>query len=331
MTPATLISDLTIALPNKCKILITGAPGIGKSDIVAQAAGNAGFDIILMHPSISDPTDFKGLPAIVNSAAEFLPYGQLRKLINASTPTACFIDDIGQAPDAVQAALMQLLQAREIDGHKISDEIVFVGATNSAAHMAGVRGILEPVKSRWDSIIELQVSVEEWCAWAMKKGLPEEVVAFVHFRGMDAIHKFAPTREIKNSVCPRTVASAAKLWKAGLRSMENLSGATGEGWAVEFLSFARCYASMPDPDDCFAAPHSARVPQGNDVSTLYAISVALSMRLKNHNISNGIVYLDRLPTEYSIMAVKAAVDRDPDLMNTPGFTNWAVKNSRYLS
>ena len=73
MTPATLISDLTIALPNKCKILITGAPGIGKSDIVAQAAGNSGFDIILMHPSISDPTDFKGLPAIVNSAAEFLP------------------------------------------------------------------------------------------------------------------------------------------------------------------------------------------------------------------------------------------------------------------
>ena len=43
-------------------ILLVGAPGVGKSSIVEQAAESSGFDIIISHPVVSDPTDFKCLP-----------------------------------------------------------------------------------------------------------------------------------------------------------------------------------------------------------------------------------------------------------------------------
>jgi hypothetical protein len=217
-----------------------------------------------MHPAVSDPTDFKGLPAIVGQHAEFLPYGQLRRLIEAVTLTVCFIDDIGQAPHAVQAALMQLIQQREIDGHRISDQVVFCGATNDNSHMAGVQSILEPVKSRWHTIVELVPDQIEWVRWAKAQGLAEEVLAFVMFRGMDGLSAFKPTRELTNSPSPRTVTAAANLFAAGLHSHTIMAGACGEGWASEFLGFVKVYRSLPDPDECIRNPKTARVPSADD-------------------------------------------------------------------
>jgi len=146
---------LQLAFKNNHKVLIKGEPGIGKSDLVEQACADV-FDLMISHPAVSDPTDYKGMPAVFAregmTVAEFLPFGDLLKLINAKKPTVCFIDDIGQAAPAVQAALMQLLLARRVNGHKISKDVVFCGATNDTTHMAGVSGLLEPVKSRWDTI-----------------------------------------------------------------------------------------------------------------------------------------------------------------------------------
>jgi len=54
----------------------------------------------------------KGLPFVVNNNAEFLPFGNLRKLINADKLTVCFFDDLGQATPAVQSSAMQLILSR---------------------------------------------------------------------------------------------------------------------------------------------------------------------------------------------------------------------------
>jgi len=50
------------AIRNKYPLLIKGAPGIGKTDIVAQACLETNTELIISHPVVSDPTDFKGLP-----------------------------------------------------------------------------------------------------------------------------------------------------------------------------------------------------------------------------------------------------------------------------
>jgi MoxR-like ATPase len=331
MKPSHLTKTLAVAFSNRLKILIKGAPGIGKTDIVTAAAKSAGADLVIMHPAVSDPVDFKGLPAIVGEHAEFLPYGQLRRLIEAKSLTICFIDDIGQAPHAVQAALMQLIQQREIDGHKISDHVVFCGATNDSSHMAGVQSILEPVKSRWDTIIELHADHIEWVRWAQRNNIREEILAFVMFRGMDVLHAFKPTRDLTNSPSPRTVAAAARLFAAGLHTHDILAGACGEGWAAEFLGFLKVYRNLPDPDECIKNPDKARIPAAEDAATLFAISVALSLRATKGNFANITKYLKRLPKEHEVFAVRDALARETSLQNTPAFTNWACDNIKALS
>lgn len=331
MKPSELKRTLATAFSHQLKVLIKGAPGIGKTEIVLAAAKAAGAHTVIMHPAVSDPVDFKGLPAIVGTRAEFLPYGQLRKLIEATGPTVCFIDDIGQAPHAVQAALMQLIQQREIDGHRISDHVTFCGATNDSSHMAGVSSILEPVKSRWHTIVELEADVTEWVRWAQKANVREEILAFVLFRGIEVLSNFKPTRELTNSPSPRTVHAAARLLAAGLGTHATLAGACGPGWAAEFLGFMRVYKNLPNPDECIANPDKAPVPPSSDPATLFAIAVAVSLRATKGNFANVTKYLKRLPKEHEVFAVRDAFGRNDELLDTPAFTAWTLENVEALA
>jgi MoxR-like ATPase len=154
MRPTDLLLLLSSMIVNRLNLLITGAPGIGKSDLVNQAARAADADLILSHPVVEDPTSAAGLPWIVDGHARFLPFGMLERAMNATKPTVWFLDDLGQAPAATQASYMQLLLAREVNGHKLSDYVTFVAATNRRTDRAGVSGILEPVKSRFCSIAQ---------------------------------------------------------------------------------------------------------------------------------------------------------------------------------
>ncbi len=61
--PSQLQKLLTACIPATLPVLVTGAPGIGKSDIVAQAAADAGHELLISHPVVEDPTDSKGFPS----------------------------------------------------------------------------------------------------------------------------------------------------------------------------------------------------------------------------------------------------------------------------
>lgn len=336
MKPSTLIPLLAKSFRNRLKVLVVSGPGIGKSALVTLAAAQAEADLVVMHPAVSDPTDFKGMPAVVQSGkrqlAEFLPFGNLRKLVEADSLTVCFIDDIGQAPHAVQAALMQLIHAREVDGTRISDHVVFAGATNDSSHMAGVTSILEPVKSRWDTIVTLHADLDDWVKWALGPGqMPPEIVAFSRLRPSFFTDGFKPTKEIKNSPCPRTIEAAGKWIRAGIDDFEVLAGAAGDGWAAEFTAFLKIYRSMPDLDTILAAPSAAPLPADHDASLRMALCTALAYRADAKNLDSIITYTDRMPKEYQVYALRDAVERNPKLGETAAYTRWTHANVAVLS
>src|SRR5690606_27326440 len=104
-----------------------------------------------------------------------------------------FLDDLGQASPMVQAAYMQLLLARRIDGHVLPDCVTFVAASNRKQDRAGVSGLLEPVKSRFTCIMEIEPDLDSWIDWALGEGLPAELIAFLQFRGSELLHAPNPT------------------------------------------------------------------------------------------------------------------------------------------
>ena len=52
MKPSQLYKLLSRTIPAKLPVLIKGAPGIGKTDIVSQACNDAGAELIVSHPVV---------------------------------------------------------------------------------------------------------------------------------------------------------------------------------------------------------------------------------------------------------------------------------------
>lgn len=318
------------AISNRLPIMLVGSPGIGKTSIIKQVAGSLNSDLVIMHPVVSDPTDFKGLPFAENGKAHFLPFGELNKLIEASKPLICFLDDLGQAPASVQAACMQLILERRINGHKVSDNVTFCAATNRASDKAGVTGILEPVKSRFAFIAELDVNVDDWTAWAIAENLPFEVISFIRFRP-EHLTSWKPEREIKNQPCPRTIEFLARAYASGVPSsieFDAFKAIVGEACAAEFTGFLKVCRSLPDPDQIFLNPKGAQVP--DEPSAMFAISGALHSRIKPGNFEAATTYVERLPAEYQVVFMKDTATHKPELTKTKPFISWASKNSNII-
>lgn len=327
MKATQLFSLLQFAIKNREAILIKGMPGIGKTDI-AHAACNGLADLIVSHPVVSDPTDYKGLPFAdaKGKSAHFLPFGELQSLIDASKPTVFFLDDLGQAAPSVQAAAMQLILSRHINGHKVSEHVTFMAATNRKADMAGVSGILEPVKSRFATIVELEPDVEEWVAWALKNNMPSELIAFIRFRPAH-LTAWKPTKDIVNTPSPRTIAAIGRMQRAGLSmdlEREVFMGACGEAFATEYVAFLEQVKSMPDIDKVILDPDRAEVPR--EPSVRYAMIGALVQRMDKSNIANIIKYLDRMPKELAVVCMKDAKQRDITLLQNAAAITWMTQN-----
>lgn len=327
-----LNSFLAFAIENKFPVLIKGKPGIGKSDIVAQACEQAQANLIISHPVVSDPTDYKGLPFadVDGKEAHFLPFGELNALIKAEKSTVFFLDDLGQAPASVQAACMQLILARRINGHKVSDHVTFIAATNRKEDKAGVAGLLEPVKSRFASIVELEVNTDDWVKWALTFDMPVELIAFVRFKPT-MLEKFEATKDLTNSPSPRTVANVGKLQKKLLQQQyefEVFKGAAGEAFAAEYCAFLKIFRKLPNLDEIVLNPKSAPVP--SDPAVLASIAQALAHRMSDQNIEAINTYLERLPAEISVVCMKDAITRNRDLQHTKGFVKFASKNGNLI-
>lgn len=334
MKASQLSAHLSWAFQNNFPVLIKGKPAIGKTDVVRQTCEGLGYELLTEITSISDPTDFKGQPFALNDTqATFLPYSNLHKMLNTTEPLVVFLDDIGQATPAVQAALMQLLLLREVNGVRISDSVIFVGATNSKEDKAGVSGLLEPVKSRFSSIIEMEADLNDWVKWAVGKGnMPVELIAFLRFRP-ELFHDFKPTKDLVNSPSPRTWSFVGRMMQKGLSLTDShfyevIKGSVGEAAAAEFVAFLKIYADLPDMDMVFMSPDKVDVPES--AAVLYAISSVLASRITPSNADNAFKYIQRLPQEIGVATIKDTITRTPKVTNTKCYIAWATDNGNLL-
>ena len=325
MKADTLIKVLEVAIKNNLNTLVCGSPGIGKTEIIKEVTKNLGYDLLILHPVVSDPVDYKGFPFVnANGEADFIPFGNLLQMMQADKPLVIFLDDLGVSAQSVQAALMQIVWERSINGKKISKEVRFVAATNRRKDNAGVSNIITPLLNRFATIVDLELDSNSWCAWAMKNNLPIELVSFIRFRP-DLLSTFKAEKDIKNFASPRSWENLSRWLVNGITNIEVWTGCIGEAAAIEFSAFYSVYKSIAHlPDQIFNHPSKAEVPTKPDI--IYALMGVLSKRVNDVNIDNLFIYMDRLPIEYQVVIVSNLITMKPELTSSKAYIDWCVKN-----
>jgi hypothetical protein len=355
MRPKHLANLLNLAIRNNQNVMVTGGPGTGKSDVVAQACGfdssdavidaiaeyeggevegrKSDFDLIISHPVVSDPVDYKGFPAIIDGKATFLPFSDLEYLISPRRKTVFFLDDMGQAPSSVQAAAMQLIQCKRINGHRVHKDVVFFTATNRKQDKAGVGSVIEPFKGR-NLIIELTPDEDDWAGWAYQHGMPAWLIGLVKWKrsvNESMLYDFKPSMDMTNSITPRNVARAGTWFNIGIpegQQHEVFSGCAGEAFAIVAISYLELYSKLPDLDDIINNPLKIKVP--TEPGLLYAVCSALAVKATMENIDNIGQFIERCPVEFQAMTVKDVIQKERIIIQSKFFKSWSNKNSSLL-
>jgi hypothetical protein len=340
-----LYNYLLWVLQNLKDELIVGRPGIGKTEIVKQACRALGYKLIVAHPVTHNPTHYSGLGWVFqlddgSPRAEFVPYGFLREMITTTGERlVMFFDDVGQATNATQAAMMQLFLERSLNTVRISDTVSFIAATNRREDKAGVGGVLEPLKSRFDAgIHHLQPELDPWCKWAMQHKMPVSLIAYARFRP-EIITDWEASADLVNSANPRTLSFVGGAINDNLPEdmwQMAFAGMIGVGRTAEFLSFYRYSKQIPNPDAIILNPDKEAIPERPEIQ--YALAAALANKSKEANFDAVIRYFDRwfdggsfkdgVPrSEFVLSYFKDAIVRNPALKNTQAYVNWFVKHS----
>ena len=330
MKASSLTAMLVAAIGARRNVLIVSDPGVGKTSIATVACRLAGVrseDLILSHPGVEDPTDPKGLPSLnanKKGEATFLPFGALARALRATRPTVWFLDDFGQATPAVQAAYMQLLLGRRCGEHVLPDCVTFIAATNKRTAGMGVSGCLEPVKSRFTTIVNLEADIEDWSVWAMDDTIDERVIAYLRFDST-MLHQFEASSDMTNTPSPRTWENFSEVlsWNLAKGDREEAGvGAVGQGAAGQYFAFENQLAHLPHADAIFADPEAFDIRDSRP-EVLYAVVTTLAIRTTKKTFGAVCRFAERLESdgrgEFASLLMRDSTRRSPELEATPEY------------
>lgn len=311
---STVKKALSIAVQANVQVLIWGQPGTGKTSAVnglgesvfGFARNDPKFPIETVISAIREPTEFVGLPHVTeNGEVDLVTFAWVKRLVNAGQGIL-FLDEVSCAPPAVQAAVLRVVLEKMVGDTKLPQEVRIVMAANPTDIAANGHDLSGPLSNR---VCHLQWNLDnsEFC-----EGL------IGGFNGFDSVRlpenwrdKYLPVSKASvASFCksrpnlllnipsdaagqsgayptPRSWEMAATLLAAcqachtepEVESML-ISGAIGDGAAVEFLEWRR-KLDLPDPEHLLTNCSKWEVPKRGDITYAILASVAAVVVAKN--------------------------------------------------
>ncbi|MFZ0590050.1 MAG: MoxR family ATPase [Bryobacteraceae bacterium] len=337
MKPSGLYEAIHVLIPQRVPLHIWGSPGVGKSQIVAQVARELSYQFLDVRASQLDPVDWRGIPHVEQGQTTWAT----PKFLPSNGRGVLFLDELTSAPQMTQAACYQLVLDRKLGEYELPDEWLVIAAGNRASDRGVHFAMARPLRNRFVHL-DLEPDLQEWCEWAVKAHIRPEIIAFLRFKP-DLLHQ-PGSLDANAWPTPRSWEMASQVLEGSLSrqklAMNNpqirmldveldlLSGAVGDATAGEFTAFLRLYRQLPSIDQILLTPDQAPVP--SEPSAQYAVATALGRYMTDQSIGRGLRYLDRLPEEFKILAVRDAVIRDQSLTHTPEFVAFGVQHAEVI-
>ena len=313
-------------------VMLWGAPGVGKSEIVARIGERHSVPVIDIRLSQMEPSDLRGIPFRVGEQVEWAVPAMLPDSKRHGEAGILFLDEITSAVPSVSAAAYQLILDRRLGEYQVPAGWAIFAAGNRQGDRGVSYAMPAPLANRF-SHYEVDVNLDDWVSWAWANKIDERIIAFLRFRP-ELLFDFDPAHNPVAFPSPRSWAFAHralnKFSEQPTLLLNTLQACVGNTAGIELNAFIEHMAQMPDLDDIIAG-QQVDVPESIDLQ--YAIATALVGRaLKVIDTNDApklygaiLAYAERFPQkEMGVMLVSDLLRAvGNDIFAIPEFELWA--------
>lgn len=235
----------------KVPVMMMGSMGIGKSQIVDQAARELTYDKVVggrketvpfefidLRLAQQEPGDLIGIPR-VNPSTGFTEWAKPAWWPKEGTKGILFLDELNRAPTDVRQAVFQLVKEHRLHTHQLPDGWMCVSAVNPDNNNYQVE-TLDPAMLRRFCVIKVTADVESWLKWAHASGkVDSSVTGFIaaHRKLLGVDEEFS----IDTKPTPDQWAMLDRIRKSGAIDqhieIEVFTGLVGNEAAIAFRKF----------------------------------------------------------------------------------------------
>lgn len=313
-------------------VMIWGAPGVGKSQMVSMVAEKHQVPLLDIRLSQMEPSDLRGIPFRVDNMVEWAVPRMLPDENRHGSAGILFLDEITSASPAVSAAAYQLILDRCLGEYQVPEGWVIFAAGNRQGDRGVTYTMPSPLANRFTHF-NFDINLDDWVVWAHQHQIDERIVAFLRFRP-ELLFDFDPAQDPVAFPTPRS-------WEFAHHSLQKfdaqspvrtgaLQACVGGAAGVELSAFLDNLQNLPDVN---AILDGEAVPVPESIDLQYALASALvghavrSQQADNADqlLGNILNYASQFPQrEMGVMLVsdmhRAIGQR---LFSVPSFSDWA--------
>lgn len=340
---------LASLIKNQFRVILVGPPGTAKTARIRAAAASLGwrffYGIDGRTADLMDRLDAAGavVPDTAAGVARTLPLQALKDILDCREPAVWFVDEIGRSPVDVQGAICSTVDRLRAAG----SPVVVVAATNRPQDKAGVTTLSEQLRSRFDvafsiatpDVVDAKAStgavyltdwageVNGWCDFAADAGFAPAVVAWHRSTGGADLYTWKPSNDPAVRMADyRAWDTVNRLVRAGITDVDSVAAVIGRGPAVKFTAFLALADQLPTPQQVWADPLGAKVPES--MSAQFFVSSVLASVANEKSAWSFIRYVERLPRHLTAFAVRDIHRRlGAKLAKVPEWNGWFAANA----
>jgi hypothetical protein len=348
--PALLRSGLSLHLKS--------SPGVGKSEFIdqvvvdyARALGKP-VGVAKMFIATASPMDLMGymVPGYRGETriSEFTQpiwmqtYDGLG-LLAEFEHSVLVLEEFGQGEGEVKRASADLFLNHRIGPHKLPANCSVIALSNRNTDRSGVTKDYDFRINR-EVQYEIQPDATSWEAWANENNVHPIFRAFA-MQHPDVVFA-SKVPDIQGPWCtPRSLMMLERAYRAlggeeGVPvftdkdgrsdpvAFDTAAGTIGMQATAALVTMIRMAMEMPKYVDIIAKPKTTKVPERPDACML--VCYQLAHRCKTDEFGACAEYVQRMPAEFAVLFVRAAVARDTKIVNTKAFGEWTRKNGSLM-
>lgn len=313
-------------------VMLWGAPGVGKSQMIAQVASNESVPVIDVRLSQMEPSDLRGIPFRVDDSVEWAVPAMLPDSERHGPKGVLFLDEITSAAPSVSAAAYQLILDRRLGHYRVPDGWAIFAAGNRQGDRGVTYTMPAPLANRF-SHYEVDINLDDWAAWAYAHGIDDRVIGFLRFRP-ELLFDFDPAHNPVAFPSPRSWEFAHRALQKFEDTPELLQGSLqaciGSAAGIELAAFIKSLDDMPDLQAILNG-ESSDIPKEIDLQ--YAVAAALvghairvqstpdAARIQGHILDYARQFPQREMGVMLVSDLHRAIGND--LFALPQFATWA--------